>query len=166
MGEAGEQIAGREDVSVQVGWMKTREASQSDKLAVIDLWTRCGLTRPWNDPSQDFDFAHAGPASAVIVLEMDNAIAGAALVGHDGHRGSVYYVSVEPALQRSGAGRVLVAAVEDWLRARGVWKLNLLVRRENDAAIGFYEKLGYNDQDCIALGKRLDGRGDRAPLDR
>jgi hypothetical protein len=27
--------------------------------------------------------------------------------------------------------------------------------------IAFYETLGYGDQDCIALGKRLDGQPDR-----
>ncbi len=131
-------------------------------LSASALWQRCDLTRPWNDPSQDFDFAHSGPASAVIALEIDGAIAGAALVGHDGHRGSTYYVAVEPKLQRSGAGRALMSAVEDWLRARGVWKLNLLVRRENNGVVRFYEKLGYGDQDCVALGKRLDGRTDRS----
>jgi ribosomal protein S18 acetylase RimI-like enzyme len=68
---------------------------------------------------------------------------------------------VEPRLQRNGAGSALMAAVEDWLRARGVWKLNLLVRRENDGVVRFYEKLGYGDQNCVALGKRLDGRKDR-----
>jgi ribosomal protein S18 acetylase RimI-like enzyme len=144
-----------------MGPMKTREANQDDKRSVIDLWERCGLTRPWNDPSQDFDFARSGPASTVIVLESGGAIAGAALVGHDGHRGATYYVAVEPGLQRGGAGRALMVAVEDWLRARGVWKLNLLVRRENVGVVSFYEKLGYRDQDCVALGKRLDGRPDR-----
>ena len=141
--------------------MKTREANPGDKPAIIELWERCGLTRPWNDPAQDFDFAHDGPSSAVIVLESDGVIIGAALVGHDGHRGATYYVGIEPELQRDGAGRVLMAAVEDWLRARGVWKLNLLVRRENAGVVSFYEKLGYGDQDCVALGKRLDGRADR-----
>jgi ribosomal protein S18 acetylase RimI-like enzyme len=141
--------------------MNTREATKDDKLAVIKLWERCGLTRAWNDPSQDFDFAHSGPASAVIVLETNGAVMGAALVGHDGHRGSTYYVGVEPNLQRGGAGRTLMTAVEDWLRTRGVWKLNLLVRRENAGVVRFYEKLGYSDQDCVALGKRLDGRADR-----
>lgn len=145
--------------------MKARQATAADKAVVIDLWQRCGLTRPWNDPSRDFEFACSGPASAVIVLENHGVIAGAALVGHDGHRGSTYYVAVDPALRRRGAGRALMAAVEDWLRARGVWKLNLLVRRDNAGAVGFYEKLGYGDQDCIALGKRLDGRRDRSAGD-
>jgi GNAT superfamily N-acetyltransferase len=63
-------------------------------------------------------------------LYWKGAIAGGALIGHDGHRGATYYVSVDPNLQRIRAGRVLMAAVEDWLRARGIWKLNLLVRRE------------------------------------
>ena len=142
--------------------MKAREATLSDKSAIIELWKGCRLTRPWNDPARDFDFAHSGPASAVIVLESDGEIVGAALVGHDGHRGSTYYVGVDRELQRRGAGRALMAAVEDWLRARGVWKLNLLVRRENDGVVRFYEKLGYGDQDCVALGKRLDGRADRS----
>src|SRR5262245_3557217 len=92
--------------------MQTREANLSDKLAVLDLWERCGLTRPWNDPSKDFDFAHSGPASAVIVLEIDSVIVGAALVGHDGHRGSTYYVGVDPKHQRSGIGRALMIAIE------------------------------------------------------
>lgn len=144
--------------------MQTREAKPADKPAVIALWERCGLTRPWNDPAQDFDFALSGPSSTVIVLENDGAIVGAAMTGHDGHRGSAYYVGVEPALQRSGAGRALMTAVEDWLRGRGVWKLNLLVRRENEGVVRFYETLGYGDQDCVALGKRLDGREDRAKI--
>lgn len=142
--------------------MKARPATQDDKVAVIDLWKRCGLTRPWNDPSQDFDFAFGGSASTVVVLEEAGAIVGAALVGHDGHRGSAYYVGVEPSCQRIGAGRVLMDAAEEWLRSRGVWKLNLPVRSENSGVISFYEKLGYADQDCIALGKRLDGQTDRS----
>ncbi len=44
--------------------MKAREATLADKVATIELWKRCALTRPCNDPSRDFDFAHSGPASA------------------------------------------------------------------------------------------------------
>ena len=141
--------------------MIVRPAEQADKTRVIALWEACGLTRPWNTPEQDFDFALEGAASIVLVLEKDNYIAGSALVGHDGHRGSVYYVSVSPDHQSDGLGKTLMDAAEDWLRDRGVWKLNLLVRRDNSAAVQFYEKQGYADQDCIALGKRLDGRADR-----
>ena len=33
--------------------MKAREATLADKAATIELWQRCALTRPWNDPSRD-----------------------------------------------------------------------------------------------------------------
>jgi hypothetical protein len=49
--------------------MNAREATLDDKDAVIRLWDRCALTRPWNNPAQDFDFAYLGPASSVVVLE-------------------------------------------------------------------------------------------------
>src|SRR6516165_10004131 len=33
-----------------IGSMKAREATLADKAATIELWKRCALTRPWNDP--------------------------------------------------------------------------------------------------------------------
>ena len=142
--------------------MRVRMADQADKLDIIALWHDCGLTRPWNAPEEDFDFALNGPSSTVLVLQSKDGIVGSALVGHDGHRGTVYYVSIAPAQRGLGLGKMLMDAAEDWLRDRGVWKVNLLVRLENSAAVRFYDQLGYEDQDCIALGKRLDGHPDRS----
>ena len=45
------------------------------------------------------------------------------MVGHDGHRGWVYYLAVTAGARRRGLGRELMRASEDWLRARGVPKL-------------------------------------------
>jgi len=132
-------------------------AVPEDRDAVIALWGICGLTRPWNDPTADFDFALAGPASTLLVLRAGGRIVGSAMVGHDGHRGALYYLAVDPAHRGKGFGRHLMACAESWLRTRRVPKLNLLVRKENAAVIGFYEALGYSDQNCISLGKRLDG---------
>jgi ribosomal protein S18 acetylase RimI-like enzyme len=131
-------------------------ATSADRDAIIALWTACGLTRPWNDPIADFNFALAGSASTVLVLREGDRIVASAMVGHDGHRGALYYLAVHPARQRQGLGRLLMTEVEDWLRQRGAPKLNLLVRRDNAAMVGFYEALGYTDQNCISLGKRLD----------
>ena len=50
------------------------------------------------------------------------------MVGHDGHRGWVYYVAVDPDLQGKDFGRTIMAAAEDWLRAQGVEKVMLMVR--------------------------------------
>ena len=124
----------------------------------VALWHETGLTRPWNDPEQDLRRALAGPASTVLAaLDDDGGLVGTAMVGHDGHRGWVYYLAVRPASQRRGTGRALVRACEQWVRAAGVPKVQLMVRSDNRAAAAFYEHLGYLDAEVVVLGRRLDG---------
>jgi len=133
-----------------------RAAWDGDGPALAALWEASGLTRPWNDPAQDFAFALAGPASTVLVVEREGRIVASAMVGHDGHRGAVYYVAVDPALRGRGLGRAIMAAAEAWLAERGVWKLNLMVRRGNEGALGFYAGLGYGEEAVVVMSKRLE----------
>jgi len=84
------------------------------------------------------------------------------MVGHDGHRGWMYYLGVLPAHRRTGIGRAMVAAAEAWLQARGVWKVNLMVRNSNSTALGFYERLGYDDDEVAILSRRFDDLSDQA----
>ena len=65
------------------------------------------------------------------------------MVGHDGHRGWLYYVAADPAARGAGCGRQMVAAAEHWLRERGVLKAQLLVRETNPGVVSFYEHLGF-----------------------
>ena len=131
------------------------EACPTDAREVIALWEACGLTRPWNDPAADFARAVAGPASAVLVLREGEALLASVMVGHDGHRGWVYYLAVAPERRRAGLGRRMMAAAEAWLRARGAPKLQLMVREDNAAALGFYEALGLERQEVVTLGRFL-----------
>lgn len=132
--------------------------ADADIPDVVALWQACGLTRPWNDPASDIALARRGPSSTVLVGRDAGAIVATAMVGHDGHRGWVYYVAVDPSSQGKGLGRVMMTAVEDWLRAAGVPKLQLLVRRENAKAGAFYQSLGYEESTSVMLAKWLDGR--------
>lgn len=132
--------------------------ADADVADVVALWQRCGLTRPWNDPASDIALARRGPNSAVLAGRDGHTIVATAMVGHDGHRGWVYYVAVDPDSQGKGLGRTMMAAVEDWLRAAGVPKLQLLVRRENAKASAFYQTLGYEESSSVMLAKWLDGR--------
>lgn len=120
-----------------------RAATAGDRPAVTALWAATGLTTSYNDPGTDFDFALGKPASDVLVGVSDGGIVASVMVGHDGHRGWLYYVAVDPAAQKRGVGAAIVAAGEDWLRARGVAKVMLLVRETNKPVIGFYEGNGY-----------------------
>ena len=131
------------------------EAGAGDASRVIALWRRCGLTRPWNDPEQDFRRAVEAPASAILLLEAPEVLAAAVMVGFDGHRGWVYYLAVDPEQRRQGIGRQMMAAAEDWLRVCGAPKIQLMVREDNADAIGFYEALGLERQEVVTLGRFL-----------
>jgi len=132
--------------------------ADADLLAVIALWQACGLTRPWNDPASDIALARRGPNSAVLVGRDNGAVVATAMVGHDGHRGWVYYVATDPDRRGKGFGRTIMAAAEDWLRAAGIAKLQLLVRRENAKAGAFYQSIGYSEAQTVVFAKWLDGR--------
>jgi ribosomal protein S18 acetylase RimI-like enzyme len=130
----------------------------ADVEAVIALWQRCGLTRPWNDPASDIAFARRGENATILIGRAAGKIVATAMVGHDGHRGWVYYVAVDPDRQGKDFGRAIMAAAEDWLRARDVTKVMLMVRPDNVAVQAFYDKLGYDVQERVIYAKWLDGR--------
>lgn len=125
--------------------------------AAVALWREAGLTRPWNDPVADLDRALAGPASTVLAATSGDRLVGTAMLGHDGHRGWVYYVAVADDWRRRGVGTALMRACEAWLVERDIPKLQLMVRSDNDAARSFYAPLGYDGVDVVVLGRRLDG---------
>ena len=133
------------------------DATAADAAAVIALWQACGLTRPWNDPAADFALALGTATSTVLVARDGAEIIGSAMVGFDGHRGWIYYLAVAPGRQRGGLGRALMTAAEAWLRARGVPKVQLMVREGNEAALGFYEALGLERQPVVVFGRFLEG---------
>jgi ribosomal protein S18 acetylase RimI-like enzyme len=129
-----------------------------DIASVTALWERCGLTRPWNDAAGDIALARRDGNAAVLIGRDGDRIVTSVLVGHDGHRGWVYYVSVDPECRGKGYGRIIMAAAEQWLRERGIPKLMLLVRRDNTKVQAFYETLDYSEQDRTLYAKWLDGR--------
>jgi len=130
----------------------------ADVAAVVALWQACELTRPWNDPAADLALARRGPNSAVLVGRDGDGLVASVLVGHDGHRGWVYYVAIDPEHRGKGHGREIMNAAEEWLRQRGIEKLMLMVRSDNTKVQAFYESIGYDEQERIIYAKWLDGR--------
>ncbi|WP_127091261.1 GNAT family acetyltransferase [Aquabacter cavernae] len=133
-------------------------ATDTDTDALVALWDAAGLLRPWNDARADIALARRGPHSTILVLRRDNALLGSVMVGHDGHRGWIYYLAVAPDRVRQGFGRKLTRAAEDWLRARGIPKLMLMVRPENEQVRAFYAAAGYEEEPRIVFSRRLDGK--------
>lgn len=131
-------------------------ACPADADAVIGLWAVCGLTRPWNPPRADFERALDGCTSEVLLARSDDgALLGSVMVGHDGHRGWMYYLAVTPEQRGRGLGRELVTAAEHWLQERGAPKAMLMVRAGNEAAHRFYDAIGYGTSEVVVRERRL-----------
>lgn len=126
--------------------MDIREATAADRDQVVALWRAAGLVVDYNPPDDDFVRALTQPQSAVLIGEEAGELVASCMVGDDGHRGWVYYVSVQPGLKGGGQGRRIMAAATDWLKARGLRKAMLMVRPNNHQVIGFYDSIGWTEE--------------------
>jgi ribosomal protein S18 acetylase RimI-like enzyme len=139
--------------------MEIRSARETDEAEVTALWRACGLVVPYNDPAADFRLARGKANSDVLVGEDAGAIVAAVMVGHDGHRGWIYYLAVAPERQGHGLGREIVRAAEAWLAARGIAKLQLMVRKSNAPVLRFYETLGFEQSQVVVMQRWLKRGG-------
>ncbi len=139
--------------------MKVRAFEEADGEAVIALWERAGLLRPWNDPRKDIARKLHVQRDLFLVGTEDERVVGSVMAGYDGHRGWVNYLAVDPDRRRAGLGRALMAEAEGRLRALGCPKINLQIRRDNPDAIAFYARLGFSEDASVSLGKRLEVDG-------
>ena len=140
--------------------MKIRSYEAADEAALIALWRASDLlVNPLNDPRRDIRFCLESGHGEILVGECEGRLVASVMVGHDGHRGWIYYVATMPDLRGAGLGRRIMFAAEDRLAAKGVAKVELLVRDGNTRVIGFYQRIGYVVEPRAVLTKRLDGVG-------
>lgn len=132
-----------------------RDFLPGDTDAVIALWEGCGLLRPWNDPRKDIARKLTDSTGAFWVATSGDNLIAAVMVGYDGHRGSINYLAVAPVYQRTGVGVRLMQQAEAFLIEHGCPKVSFCVRKDNDAVLAFYDRLGYAIDDVHSLGKRL-----------
>jgi ribosomal protein S18 acetylase RimI-like enzyme len=132
-----------------------RSYRSSDCEALVSLWVRCELTRPWNNPFRDIDRKLAVDPDSLLVLERDDRLIGSVMVGYEGHRGWINYLAVDPSHQRQGLGRLLMDEAETRLARLGCPKVNLPIRGSNRGAVEFYRRLGYTIDEVVSMGRRL-----------
>ncbi len=135
--------------------MIIRPLLDTDVKAVVELWRKCNLIRPWNDPLKDIERKLQVDRELFLVGVIWDNIVATVMGGYEGHRGWVNYLAVEPGYQRQGLGRQMMQTLEKMLKDRGCPKVNLQIRADNSPAIEFYKSIGYNVEDAASLGKRL-----------
>jgi len=136
--------------------MVIRAFQTGDEAAVIALWRRCDLVRAQNDPHKDIARKLKVQPHLFLVGEIDGRVIASAMAGYEGHRGWINYLAVDPEHQRKGYARQIMAEAERLLRLEGCPKINLQVRKTNNAAMNFYRRIGFAEDEVVSMGKRLE----------
>ena len=126
-----------------------------DQQDVIDLWFRCDLVVPWNNPRQDIERKLRVNPELFLVGEIEGKLVATCMAGYEGHRGWINYLATDPDLRRQGIAAKMMEAAEERLLAMGCPKINLQVRGGNRDVVAFYEAIGYKLEDILNMGKHL-----------
>ena len=122
----------------------TREFLIDDYDAALQLWQRVeGLEVAEGDDREGVArFLARNPGVSRVAID-GSAVVGVAMCGHDGRRGHVYHLAVDPAYRRYGLGRRLVKECLDGLRRAGVLRAIILVADNNFGGAEFWKHAGW-----------------------
>lgn len=130
--------------------------SPDDENQVVQLWTECGLVTQWNNPYRDIERKLKVQPELFLVGSIDDKVIATVMAGYEGHRGWINYLAVHSDHQAIGIGKQMMEAAENRLQAAGCPKINLQVRKTNTKVLEFYRAIGYQIDDVVSLGKRLN----------
>lgn len=122
-----------------------------DYEQVHALWMRIkGFAIRSIDDSQEgiAKFLRRNPTTSVVTIE-DGKIVGAILCGHDGRRGCLYHVCVDPEYRRRGIGKAMVVFCLDALKQEGINSVTLIAFTQNDIGNSFWHHVGWAEREDL-----------------
>lgn len=132
-----------------------RPYQMTDQAAVVKIWDQCGLIVPWNDPIKDIQRKMKVDPNLFLVATNHTGIVGTIMGGYEGHRGWINYLAVSPDAQGQNIGQRMIEIIEKKLLDMQCPKVNLQIRSTNKRMLEYYQKLGYEEDHSISMGKRL-----------
>jgi len=135
--------------------IQTREFSIDDYDAAIELWKRVeGLDLAEGDDRETIRrFLQQNRGLSRVAMRGPTMV-GAVLCGHDGRRGYIYHLAVDPADQGRGFARRLIDECLAGLKRAGLERVNILVAKDNSRGRDFWRRCGWEDLDeAAAMGR-------------
>jgi N-acetylglutamate synthase len=137
------------------GQIETREFLIEDYAAAIELWKRVeGIEVAEGDDREGVALFLARNSGLSRVAADGSTIVGVALCSHDGRRGHIYHLAVDPKYHGIGLGKRLVDECLDRLRHTGIQRAIILVAHDNPRGREFWKHCGWEEiPGAIAMGK-------------
>ncbi|HJW37413.1 MAG TPA: N-acetyltransferase [Candidatus Udaeobacter sp.] len=134
--------------------INTREFSINDYDGALQVWQRVEGVEiaEGDDRGGVAQFLARNPGLSRVAID-GPAIVGVALCGHDGRRGHIYHLAVDPAYQGRGLGKRLLDECLDGLRRAGMQRVIILVADDNQRGAEFWKRYGWEEiLGAIAMG--------------
>lgn len=141
--------------------MKIRKMEASDYESVIALWRRARLPfeREGEGAERDSPSAIAQQIKQsghlMLVAEADGKIMGVIFGSHDGRKGWINRLAVDPNYRRQGIAKRLIQAVEAALLKEGIHIFAALIEEDNKLSMELFKKLGYEERRDIIYFRKL-----------
>ena len=122
-----------------------RAMTLEDYENVHALWMKIKgfAIRSMDDAKEGVErFLNRNPGISVVAEE-DGKIVGAILCGHDGRRGCMYHVCVDPEYRLKGIGKSMVVFAMEALRKEKINKVSLIAFTKNDVGNAFWKEIGW-----------------------
>src|SRR5213080_3992085 len=128
------------------GNIDIREFSIDDFDAAVELWKLVeGLEIAEGDDRESVaQFLARNPGLSRVAID-GSATVGVALCGHDGRRGHIYHLAVDPAYQGRGVGKRLLDECLDGLRRAGLKRAIIMVADKNPRGREFWRRTGWEE---------------------
>ncbi len=137
--------------------MNIRIMKISDYDAVYQLWLSCsgiGLNNFDDSPEGIERFLQRNPESC-FVAETNGKLAGVIMAGHDGRRGHIYHMAVDPLFRRQKIGSMLLDHALLSLKEQGISKVSLVVFESNTGGNAFGENHGFTPREDLIYRNRI-----------
>jgi ribosomal protein S18 acetylase RimI-like enzyme len=134
-----------------------RECASADIAAVLEFWDSSAGRGSTND-ERSVTYRLERDRDLFLLAFDGGRLVGSVMGGWDGWRGNIYRLAVASTHRRLGIATILVARVEERLRALGCRRAYANADRRSEMAGEFWRSLGYSLNDRVEpLAKNLAG---------
>src|SRR5205085_3106761 len=148
-------VSARATLGFMSGRILTREFEIGDYDGALELWKKVeGLDVAEGDDRETIRRFLERNRGLSRIASVEERTIGAVLCGHDGRRGYIYHLAVDPEYHGSGIGRQMVDECLAGLKRAGLERVNLLVADDNLRGREFWKRCGWEDLDgALAMGR-------------
>ncbi|MFC5818270.1 GNAT family N-acetyltransferase [Nonomuraea harbinensis] len=123
-----------------------RPGGLADVGAVLEFWLHAAEGTDRHDSAGKVRALVERDPQALLLAELDGALAGTLIAGWDGWRAHLYRLAVHPDHRRQGIATALLAAAETRFAAFGAFRADAMVLHDNTLAHHAWTAAGYAPQ--------------------